>query len=392
MQPKVQSISNSLPNVLRPIYLCPAIAGPTRKASTESPDAPTPPARFQLPSLVPSRSPVSTTDSPPSVETPSSEDKDVKPPPLSVPKRALPPRKKSSQKQASADSQASIALPPPASAENEAIQAPVVTTPGEVEGEVELEAQPHVEEGIASPHVSTVDEVTVPGENALPTEIEPVSNTADALGADESRGPLSPADLAPIATAGGADPVAEAGAPSPTTALGQNAISLVADDDADETEGSSPATYPVVPEGHIPPALRSQLDEEEEPEEDTWDEEVPPVPSIPPPPPPPLPARIELENQRSETHTPTPLLATRPPVPAALASAAPTSPPLRPVPIPNRSESPAPAPSRQGSVSERPARRSLPPPPRPPAPVKRSEGENEEVEEDESAVGEGAHH
>jgi len=371
------------------IYV-PQITGPSRKASTESPDAPTPPARFQLPSLAPSRSPVSTTDSPPSVETPSSEDKDVKPPPLSVPKRALPPRKKSSQKQASADSQASIALPP-ASAENEGIRAPIVATPGEVEGEVELEAQPHVEEGIAS-HVSTVDEVTVPGENAPPTETEPVSNTADALDADESGVPLSPADLAPIATAEGVDPVAEAGAPSPTTALGQNAMSLVADDDADETEGSSPATYPVVPEGHIPPALRSQLDEEEEQEEDTWDEEVPPVPSIPPPPPPPLPARIELENQRSETHTPTLPIATRPPVPAALASAAPTSPPLRPVPVPNRSDSPAPAPSRQGSVSERPARRSLPPPPRPPAPVKRSEGENEEVEEDESAVGEGAHH
>ena len=86
-------------------------------------------------------------------------------------------------------------------------------------------------EGEASPHVSAVDEVTVPGQDAPRTEIEPVSNTADALDADERRVPLSPADLALIATAEGADPVAKAGAPSPTTAPGQ---SLVADDDANE--------------------------------------------------------------------------------------------------------------------------------------------------------------
>lgn len=307
-------------------------------------------------------------------------------------------------------------MPPAAIAENETIEAPVLATPGEVEGEVELDVQPQAESEAAA-HVAdeatTVDEdtgrtsdinegialVPVPVESKAAiagppsTVVEPAPSASydpDTPDADESGTYLAPTSSAK--TAESVDPDAEGGFTSPTTALGRNVMSLPEDED-DDNEDSARPPPPVVLQGHIPSVLRSQLNDEEEPEEDTWDAEVPPVrSSIPPPPPPSLPPRIE--HERSETHTPVPPVATRPPVPAALASASPASPPLRPVPVPARSESPVPPPSRQGSISERPARRSMPPPPPPPRPILRSEeDEKEEVEQDdESAVGEGAHH
>jgi hypothetical protein len=395
------------------------VTGPSRKTSTESPDAPATAARIPLPSL---SSPPFATESPiPPVETSSSGDKEVKSQPLSVPKRALPPRKKSAKKQTSTESESSIALLPATIAEDESVRAPVVATPGEVEGEIELRAQPHAENE-ASAHIPAVDEATVPGEDAkrgsgideeivpapVPVDttvvikppstiVEPTLTTsynAEVPDTDQTCAPLSPENLAPISTiktAEMADPGAEVDLASPATALGQNAMALLADEE-DYTGETDRFVPPPPPQALMPTALRSQLDEEEEPEEDTWDEEVPPVrSSIPPPPRPSLLTRIE--HERSETHTPVPPVATRPPVPAGLASAVPTSPPSRPVPVPVRSESPVSPPSRQGSIPERPARRSIPPPP-PPPPVERDEeDEKEEVEQEEGgAVGEGAHH
>ena len=305
----------------------------------------------------------------------------------------------------------------------------MVATLGEVEGEVNFRAQPHTEsEALAQ--ISVVDEMAAPDEVVLqsldideetvpapvpvdtaaviaeshPIVVEPTTTTTydtETLGTEESRVPLSSNNLGPISTTKTAEitgPGAEVDLASPATELGRNAMALLADEEGYELDGFVPPPPPPPPlamvsqEHSIPPALRSQLDEEE-PEEDTWEEEVPPVrSSIPPPPPPPLPTRIE--HERSETHTPVPPVATRPPVPAGLASAVPTSPPSRAVPVPVRSESPVSPPSRQGSIPERPARRSMPPPPPPPPPVGRNEGdEEEEVEQEEGGtVGEGAHH